>query len=199
MEYKNVKDFLKKEHYHSAGSVYRNVLIKTRIYYKLPNEDEKSSWVMKHSYVNLGLRYEKFTLFGKLLGVIIIAVIVLGLFILGLLTGQFKEIFQPEAYKENEVISSIAEDMVTGSPYSKRYNSCYSFDIPTCVPTNMYAKYLKKTYRIAKWYTHKTKAEKDLLSYEAGVNSIALLRLGIADDYWKKLKLKLIEDSENED
>lgn len=133
-DYKNIKDLLAKENYRSAGSIYQNIFVKYKFYYK----ESTLKYNPKRDMVTTGIRYECLTLFGKLVALIGVIGIYLGLYLFILftciLTFNFKELVDNENYK-SEIAEDLWQEIFIGLPYShKTIYNYYSFEIPNTVP-----------------------------------------------------------------
>lgn len=185
-DYKNIKDFLAKENYKSAGSIYQNIFVKHKFYYK----ESTLKYNSKRDMVTNGIRYECLTLFGKLVALIGVIGIYLGVYLLifftCLLTFNFKELVDKENY-ESEMAEELWHEIFTGLPYShKTIYNYYSFEIPNHVPFSMYKKYIRYRGHLSKFYTKKSPDEKKIIKkYLYGADYVALKNFGLLNDVWK--------------
>lgn len=186
-DYKNIKDLLAKENYISAGSIYQNIFVKYKFYYK----ESTLKYNSKRDTVNVGIRYECLTLFGKLVALIGVIGIYLGLYLFILftciLTFNFKELVDKENYK-SEIAEDLWHEIFIGLPYSyKTIFSYYSFEIPNTVPFSMYKKYIRYRGHLSKFYTtNKSPEEKQIIKkFLYGADYVALKHLGLLNDSWE--------------
>lgn len=185
-DYKNVKDYLNKENYRSAGSIYQNILVKYKFYYK----ESTLKYNPKRDTVNVGIRYECLTLFGKIVALIGVIGVYLGVYLLisltCILTFNFEELVDKENY-ESEMAEELWQEIFVGLPYShKTIFSYYSFEIPNAVPFNMYRKYIRYMGHLSKFYTKKSLDEKKIIKkFLYGADYVALKHFGLLNDTWK--------------
>lgn len=186
-EYKNVKDYLNKNNYISAGYIYQNIFVKDKLYYResksKPNPDIDMT-------LSVGLTYHCLTLFGKLLAFIGVVGIYFGVYtfiiLTCLLTFNFKELFDKENY-EVEMAEDPWHLIFVGMMYSHNtIGNCYSFDIPYPVPFDMYRKYIRYREHLSKFYTKKSPEEKQIIKkFLYGADYVALKHFGLLNDTWK--------------
>lgn len=182
-DYRNIKDFLAKENYRSAGSIYQNILVKYKFYYNKPKYKHRDMY-------NAGKRYECLTLFGKLVALIGVIGIYLGVYLLifftCLLTFNFKEMFDKENY-ESEMAEELWHEIFIRLPYShKTIYNYYSFEIPNTIPFSEYKKYIRYRGHLSKFYTKKSPDEKKIIKkFLYGADYVALKHFGLLNDAWK--------------
>lgn len=185
-EYRNIKDFLAKENYRSAGSIYQNILVKYKFYYKELNLKYNS----RVDTVTTGIRYECLTLFGKLVALIGAIGIHLGIYLLifftCILTFNFEELVDKENY-ESEMAEELWQEIFVGLPYShKTIYNYYSFEIPNTVPFSMYKKYIRYRGHLSKFYTKKSPDEKKIIKkFLYGADYVALKHFGLLNEAWE--------------
>lgn len=185
-DYKNVKDYLNKNKYISAGSIYQNIFVKDKLYYTeskaKPDKDTDMT-------LGVGLTYHCLTLFGKLLAFIGVVGIYFGVYtfiiLTCLLTFNFKELFDKENYGV-ETAEDLWHLIFVGMMYSHNtIGNCYRFDIPYPVPFFQYRKYIMYREHLRKFYIRKSAEEKELVkTFVYGADYVALKRLDLLDDAW---------------
>ena len=192
-EYKNVRDFLKSEGFVHGLTKYENILMKSKVYFRIPDKPSKFD---KSYYQNSSVRYSGFTWLGRIVVSLILVVCVLGLALMGILTGNIKYIFDWSAYKEYEIIDDIVDEFFDGELFSKNIDSRFSGydDIPTVLKTDEEAKtFLKYKYR----YKHKVfvfdSKKYDLRKMIDGSTVAALWRMHKLDKHWYERKDQLID------
>lgn len=88
-KYENVAQFLKGEKFVHGLTKYENLLMKSKVYFRIPDTQSKFD---EGYYSNSSVRYSGFTWFGRIIVSLILVVCVLGLALIGVFTGNIKYI-----------------------------------------------------------------------------------------------------------
>lgn len=186
-DYKNVKDYLNKNNYISSGSIYQNIFVKDKLYYRESNKNPDKD---TDKLLGAGLKYNCLTLFGKLLAFIGAIGIYFGVYtfiiLACLLTFNFYELVDKENY-EVEMAEDLWHEIFVGMMYSHNsIGNCYSFDIPYPVPFDMYRKYIRYREHLRKFYTKKSPEEKQIINkFLYGADYVALKNFGLLNEAWE--------------